>query len=233
MSPIVRSREELENLIVTRYQGGMSIRALAREFAIGRNTVRRILRAHAVRRDHGLDVVTAGRPHIRRASKLDPFEPAIIELLERFPRISSQRIYEELKTQGYDGGITILRERVRRLRPTPKKAAAVRFETEPGAQGQMDWSPYTINFQRSGKTTVQCFSYILGFSRRQFIAFTERRDFFTLIRRHIDCFEYFGGVPRHWVKSQICCKLLSAGSASLPVQWSMPTTFPPSWSEGC
>ena len=59
----------------------------------------------------------------------------------------------------------------------------------------MDWSPYTINFLRTGKAVVQCFSYILGFSRRHFIDFTLRRDFFTLIRRHEDAFSRFGGVP--------------------------------------
>jgi len=60
----------------------------------------------------------------------------------------------------------------------------------------MDWSPYTIPFTRTGKTTVQCFSYILGFSRRQYIDFTARRDFYSLIRRHEDAFRYYNGVPR-------------------------------------
>ena len=61
----------------------------------------------------------------------------------------------------------------------------------------MDWSPYTINFTREGKATVLCFSYILGYSRRQYIDFTTDRRFFTLIRRHQDAFAYFGGVPEH------------------------------------
>jgi len=60
----------------------------------------------------------------------------------------------------------------------------------------MDWSPYTIPFTRSGKSQVQCFSYILGFSRRQYLDFTIRHDFYSLIRRHQDAFQYFGGVPR-------------------------------------
>ncbi|MEW6712198.1 MAG: IS21 family transposase, partial [Candidatus Riflebacteria bacterium] len=41
----------------------------------------------------------------------------------------------------------------------------------------------------------QCFSYVLGYSRRQFIDFSTRHDFFTLIRRHQQAFDYFGGVP--------------------------------------
>jgi hypothetical protein len=59
----------------------------------------------------------------------------------------------------------------------------------------MDWSPYTIKFLKTGKATVQCFSYILGFSRRHFVDFTPRRDFFTLVRRHQDAFLHFTGTP--------------------------------------
>jgi hypothetical protein len=61
----------------------------------------------------------------------------------------------------------------------------------------MDWSPYTIAFTRSGKATVLCFSYILAFSRRQYIDFAMHRDFHTLIRRHRDALDFFGGVPGH------------------------------------
>jgi len=60
----------------------------------------------------------------------------------------------------------------------------------------MDWSPYTIPFTRAGAREVQCFSYILGFSRRHYIDFTRRHDFYSLIRRHQDAFQYYGGVPR-------------------------------------
>ncbi len=190
---IIRSREDLESLLVTMHREGHSIRSLARRFSIGRNTVRRILRKNTAARDHGQPQPSpAGAA---RTSKLDPFMPRIKELLDHFPRITAQRIFEEIQELGYDGGISILRERVRKIRPRPKKRPVVRFETEPGRQGQMDWSPYTIDFRRTGKATVNCFSYILGFSRRQFIDFTARRDFFTLIRRHVDCFEHFGGVP--------------------------------------
>lgn len=197
MTHIIRSREELERLLVTMNSEGWSIRKLAAHFSISRNTVRRILRKHTAAREQGHDIVRQQiKQQTPRQSKLDPFIYQIKELLKEFPKITGQRVYEEITAAGYDGGISILRERLRTLRPTPKKSPVIRFETEPGLQGQMDWSPYTIDFQRQGKTTVNCFSYILGFSRRQYIDFTTNRNFYTLIRRHQDCFTYFNGLPR-------------------------------------
>jgi transposase len=195
---IIRNRDELEHqLILLRTQKGWSIRALVRHFSISRNKVRRILRKHDKGRDQGHDILLTqqqGRVS-RRASKLDPFEKTITRLLEKYPKITGERLFEELKLDGYTGGVSILRDRLRALRPGPKQTPVIRFETEPGNQGQMDWSPYRINFLKTGPAQVQCFSYILGFSRRHFIDFTLRRDFFTLIRRHHDAFTHFGGVP--------------------------------------
>ncbi|OGQ80808.1 MAG: hypothetical protein A2289_18280 [Deltaproteobacteria bacterium RIFOXYA12_FULL_58_15] len=118
-------------------------------------------------------------------------------LLEKYPNIKGQRVFEELQNAGYQGGISILREKLHALRPKPKREPIVRFETEPGEQGQMDWSPYTLKLCNGESLKVLCFSYVLGFSRRQYIDFVEHRDFHTLIRRHRTAFEYFGGVPQH------------------------------------
>ncbi len=191
----LRNRQEMEHTLILLHHDGRSIRELSRQFHLGRNTVRRILRAHAQRRDSGHDLLIPLRAGLKRASKLDAFDPEIKNLLEKYPDITGLRIYEELKEMGYPGGISILRERLEKLR-APAREPVIRFETEPGRQGQMDWSPYTIPFTRSGKCKVQCFSYILGFSRRQYIDFTIHRDFYSLIRRHQDAFAYFGGVPR-------------------------------------
>jgi len=188
----IRDRQELEHTLILMHHEGRSIRELSRRFYLGRNTIRRILRAHAQRRDTGHEVLSK---RLRRANKLDGFDPEIKKLLEKYTKITGLRIYEELKEGGYSGGISILRERLRKLR-IPKQEPVIRFETDPGQQGQMDWSPYTIPFTRSGKSQVQCFSYILGFSRRQYIDFTLSRDFYTLIRRHQDAFQYYGGVPK-------------------------------------
>jgi transposase len=192
----VKNREELEHLIITMRAEGWTIRALSRHFQMGRNTLRRILRKKDSERNEGHDLLAQKRRQAPRQSKLDPFLPAMKDLLAQYPNITGKRLYEELSVQGYEGGISILRDRFRKLHPKGKRNPVMRFETDPGVQGQMDWSPYTIPFTRISKTEVLCFSYILGFSRRQYIDFTTNRKFFTLIRRHQDAFHHFQGVPK-------------------------------------
>lgn len=167
------SREEFEHTLIIMHNEGWSIRGLCRYFHTSRNAVRRILRAHENQRESGHDIL---KKRLKRTSKLDLFEGEIKRLIEKYPGITGVRLHEELKESGYTGGITILRERLVGLQ-APHKEPVIRFETGPGLQGQMDWSPYTIPFT-TGKNTVQCFSYILGFSRRQYIDFTTRRDFY-------------------------------------------------------
>jgi transposase len=173
---------------------GWGIRALSRHFTMGRNTIRRILRKNQKQRDQGHDVLDPFRPASRK-SKLDAFKPMIGELLEKYPDMTGVRVYEEICGNGFDGGQSIVKDYLRKIRPRQKKEPVVRFETPPGYQGQMDWSPYTLNFTRTGRQKVLCFSYILGFSRRQYIDFTIDRKFYTLIRRHQDAFAHYGGVP--------------------------------------
>jgi transposase len=190
----VRNRQDLDHQIIVLHAEGWSIRALTRHFAMGRNTIRRILRKNRQQREQGHDVLDQHRA-VARKSKLDAFKPIIHDLLENYPDITGVRVCEELLAGGFDGGRTIVMDYLRKIRPRPKKAPVVRFETQPGYQGQMDWSPYTVNFTRSGRQKVLCFSYILGFSRRQYIDFTADRKFYTLIRRHQDAFAHFNGVP--------------------------------------
>jgi transposase len=194
MVVFIHNREELEHQIILLHAEGWSIRALTRHFAMGRNTIRRILRKNRRQREQGHDALERRRPAPRK-SKLDVFKPIINDLLKDYPDITGVRVCEELAASGFDGGRTIVMDYLRKIRPQPKKAPVVRFETQPGYQGQMDWSPYTLDFTRTGRQKVLCFSYILGFSRRQYIDFTTNRKFYTLIRRHQDAFTHFKGVP--------------------------------------
>ena len=130
----------------------------------------------------------------RRGRRLAAFEPALCDLLERYPDITVVRLLEELRGKGYTGSYTVLREQVRLRRIRPARPPVVRFETPPGAQAQMDWGTYEIDFTLEGRRRVQLFSYLLSYSRRQYLCFTEQQDMENTLRQHVRAFEYLGGV---------------------------------------
>jgi len=193
---ILKSKEEFNHYVVSKHKEGMSIRSLSKQLKVGRNKIRKIIRTNKSQRDEGHDILQKKKP-IRQSKqkKLDAFIQEMKNLIDKYPKITGVRMFEELQDKGYEGGISLVRQKMREIRPMPKKTPQIRFETDPGVQGQMDWSPYKINFTEEGKQEVLCFSYILGYSRRQYIDFTLNRKFHTLIRRHQDAFNYFGGVP--------------------------------------
>jgi transposase len=184
--------DELVNKVVALFHGGASVRRIAMSLGVSRRAVHRAL--GQVEQARGGLPGRAPRAATARASKLDAYEPAIADLLARYPDISVRRIHEELRPLGYTGGYTILSERVLRLRPGPVVAPVRRFETARGHQAQMDYSTYDLDFSDEGRRRVHAFSYVLGYSRRQYLRFVEAQDFATTVREHIRAFEHLGGV---------------------------------------
>jgi transposase len=181
---------ELVSKIVALFHGGASVRRIASSLQVSRRTVHKAL--GQVEQARGGEPTP--RPPAMRPSKLDAYVPAIVDLLARYPDISVRRIHEELRRLGYAGGYTVLSERVLRLRPSPAVAPVRRFETAPGEQAQMDYSTYDLDFTDEGRRRVYAFSYVLGYSRRQYLRFVEAQDFATTVREHVRAFEHLGGV---------------------------------------
>ena len=186
--------QSVEHEIIRRWHAGQSMRGIAGDLGISRHRVARTIRHHQQSRDSGGTHPDLPQRRGRRKSKLDPFEDALGQLLARYPNMTATRMFEELRTLGYQGGYTILRQRMNELRQRPAPQPVIRFETAPGVQAQMDWSVYDIDFTSEGRRRVHLFGYILSYSRRQYLCFTEQEDFENTTRQHIRAFEHLQGV---------------------------------------
>jgi transposase len=176
---------------------GMKRRAIARALHISRNTVRQILEEHGKARTQ---VHSALVQPVRgfRSSKLDPFRGRIEELLGTYPDITAQRVFEILRQEkGYDGGYTVLRLLVRRLRPKPPPTPSLETPPrEPGKMAECDWSEYPVSFTHAPSMTLQAFGYTLRWSTRKYFGFQESNGLHPLMDEHVHAFERFQGAAQ-------------------------------------
>jgi transposase len=186
--------EAVRNAIVERRQAQASVRSIARELGISRDSVTRVLAQVAAARLGQAPCANSLLPSKRRQSQVDAYEPVLRELLARYPDMTAMRLFEELRARGFAGQYTIVRQRVGLLRPRPTKEPVLRFETTPGAQAQMDYGVYDIDFTQEGRRRVYLFNYLLGYSRRAYLRFVAAQDFTTTIREHVRAFTHLDGV---------------------------------------
>ena len=115
------------------------------------------------------------------------------------PGVSARRLLREICERGYTGGYSTVRDTVRTLRPAGGGGAfAVRFETPPGQQAQVDFAQFRVRFTSSPDSVqiVWLFSMVLGFSRLIWGRFARRQTMQTVLACHRAAFEAIGGVPR-------------------------------------
>ncbi|MDP9315784.1 MAG: IS21 family transposase [Chloroflexota bacterium] len=163
---------------------GHSIRAIAAETGMARNTVRKYLRG-----------TPEAAPRPRRESKLDPFKAQIRQWITEDRLLNCETMLERLQAQGYRGSMSILKDFVQPLRPPrPGRQPVRRYETKPGEQMQIDWGEFL--FEQDGQLhKLYGFTAVLSYSRMRFVCFTKRCDTPSLIRCLMQACEYFDGLP--------------------------------------
>lgn len=80
------------------------------------------------------------RTGVARTSKLDPFKGQIVRWLDSHP-YSAQQIFQRLREAGYDGGISIVKAYVQRIRPRPVQAF-LKLDFAAGECAQVDWGEF-------------------------------------------------------------------------------------------
>jgi transposase len=161
---------------------GLTAAQIARELHLDKRTVARWLAAKKFQR----------RKAARRPSKLDPFKPQIRRWLERHPYTAAQ-IFLRLRDSGYTGGITIVKDYVRQVRPR-RAPAFLTLAFAPGECAQVDWGQFgSINVGRT-RRRLSFFAMVLCHSRMLYVEFTLSETMEHFLACHANAFAFVGGV---------------------------------------
>jgi transposase len=164
----------------------MPIKAIARQMGISKNTVRRALASQEPPRYQ-----RAGRGSI-----VDAVEPQIRELLATWPTMPATVIAERI---GWDRSLTVLKDRVRMLRPlfTPPDPVS-RTLYQPGELAQCDlWFPpvdIPLGYGQVGRPPV--LAIVAGYSRMITARMIPSRQAGDLIDGHWRLLSGWGATPR-------------------------------------
>lgn len=116
--------------IIAAYHRGVSIKEIARTTGISRNKVK-----NAIRKEEAPKYERKSKP-----SKLDPYKDYLVARIPEYPRLSIEKFYAKIRSQGYDGVKTILSDFTRPHRMARRGTSEIRFETPSGKQAQVDWA---------------------------------------------------------------------------------------------
>ena len=178
-------------MILDLHRQGLKVAVIARQVGIDRKTVRKYIA-------RGLEPPGYG-PRQPRARIIDTHVAYLRSRLTEYPGLTAQRLLREIVGRGYTGAYSMVRDEVRALRPSGGgKGFAVRFETLPGEQAQVDFAQFRVSFTEEPDAVhiVWLFSIVLGYSRLIWGHFAHHQTMQTVLACHKAAFEAFGGVPR-------------------------------------
>ena len=162
----------------------------------------------------GLDVKTvrhwmarpyAPRVRVQRHSKLDPFKGRIVGWLDAHP-LTAQQVFQRLKDAGYEGGISIVKDYVHRIRPQQREAFLT-LAFAPGEVAQVDWGEYGTIAVGNTRRRLSFFVMVLAWSRQMYVEFTLSQTMEQFLAAHINAFSALG-VPKKVMVDNLRCAVL-------------------------
>lgn len=176
-------------------QQGRSVRAVAREMRVSRNTVRRYL-------EKGTPVREESQPRPR--PRFEAVRERLDELLEEWKgrttakqRVTGTRLVRALRAEGLSVGTTLVRAHLRELRRRASEAF-VPLVHRPGDDALVDFFEIVADVGAERRKGY-LFLMRLMHSGRDFAALYERQDQIAFLDGHVRAFEHFGGIPRRCV----------------------------------
>ncbi len=181
----------------------------------------------AIARQLGLDVKTVRKwwarvwqvQHRRRRGRvLDRWVPF---LRVRAPEVgfNSVVLSRELAHLGQRCSASTVAKYIASWRAAQRPAeSTVRFETEPGKQGQVDWGSTWI-YLGEQQVRVHLFTMVLGFSRRLFAKAYCNEGLESLLEAHAAAFAHFGGRPESLLYDNPRTIVIAKDEATGRVSW--------------
>ena len=150
-----------------------------------------------------------------RASRLDPFKPQVLRLLEAHP-YSTQQIFQRLREQGFAGGLTVVKDYVRRVRP-PRREAFLKLSFAPGECAQVDWGEYGSIAVGGTRRRLSFFVLVLCYSRLMYVEFTVSQTMEHFLACHAHAFEAIQGAPARVMVDNLRSAVLARLAGQAPV----------------
>lgn len=172
---------------------GKSIRQIARERHLSRNTIR------AAIKDAGPTVYK--RKKEPPAPVLGSFHAIVKQILKddenrpKKQRHTCRRIWERLRDEhGFTGAESTVRGYIGRVRPSLRETY-IPLEFDPGTDAQFDWGDVDVVLQGQ-QVKLQTFCMKLRASGAIFVCCFRNQKQEALFEGHVRAFEFFGGVPK-------------------------------------
>lgn len=186
------------------YDGGngLSIRAIAKETGLSRNTVSKYLKQDELTISLALD-------NPERTKQMDPYRTFITKQLQDYPGLTATRIARKLQKifPEFDASERTVRRYISRLRrevceKQPRYYEPI-LDMVPGHQCQVDPGELRGVMINGVETTVYFVVFVLSFSRLMHVsACFKPIDTSEFIRMHDAALRYFGGCPQELVYDQ-------------------------------